>query len=440
MSIEDSPTTSYIVVPRKDYEGLFNKQYAQLTSLQKKVDPDLEREAFFETTLKTHYPKVYQEMIKNDFLLTRPTAIQHVAAAENAAEKNEHVQMAMQRQLDQVASGRQQHVKLSNPLYLFTQRYLSQLVRDSSLSPPKRRLLYTHLQNYAKRLPFYINRPLQRAEQGTQKNEATDNPPILIDDDDDEPKSSPGGRNERSKQLKDVVRRLRSQRTTPSALRRRVKEEVKSEEGPTLGWLSPLRQRQLDRRQPVKRLGSRTTKKEKGNIMEELTHLIGGGGRKKTSPAFGKNAATVKNVLLRKYPQYKNQLTPAFVRSTLETHSPAYSTTRVTTQQPKSFRGTSFCLPHPHYRWHVDLQDMTIFKRAGKRSKKGTEYNFMLVCVDNCSNFFMIELIKNKRAATVLNAVIKIIQRVKSMPVFIYCDKGSEFDNKLFTDRSTNGF
>ena len=26
------------------------------------------------------------------------------------------------------------------------------------------------------------------------------------------------------------------------------------------------------------------------------------------------------------------------------------------------------------------------------------------------------------------------------MPVFIYCDKGSEFDNKLFTDRWTNGF
>ena len=131
-STEDSP--SYVVVPRKDYEGLFNKQYAQLTSLQKKVDLDLEREAFFETTLKTHYPKVYQEMIKNDFLLTRPTAIQH--AAENA-EKNECIQMAMQRQLDQVASGRQRDVKLSNPLYLFTQRYLSQLVRDSSLPPPK---------------------------------------------------------------------------------------------------------------------------------------------------------------------------------------------------------------------------------------------------------------------------------------------------------------
>ena len=52
----------------------------------------------------------------------------------------------------------------------------------------------------------------------------------------------------------------------------------------------------------------------------------------------------------------------------------------------------------------------------------------------------MIELLKNKCAATLLNAMTKIIQRVKSMPIFIYCDKGSEFDNKLFTDWSTNGF
>ena len=64
----------------------------------------------------------------------------------------------------------------------------------------------------------------------------------------------------------------------------------------------------------------------------------------------------------------------------------------------------------------------------------------MLICVDDFSNFFMVELIKNKRAATVLNTMLKIIQRVKSVPIFIYCDKGSEFDNKLFKDQDTNGF
>ena len=129
--------------------------------------------------------------------------------------------MAMQRQLDQVASERQRRIKLSNPLYLFTQRYLSQLVRDSSLSPPKRRLLYTHLQNSAKRLPFYINRPLQKVKQSTQNNEADlKNPPIVIkdDDDNDEEPQSPGRRG-RSKQLTNIVRQLKEQqRTTPSSL------------------------------------------------------------------------------------------------------------------------------------------------------------------------------------------------------------------------------
>ena len=152
--------------------------------------------------------------------------------------------MAMQRQLDQVASGQQKHVKLSNPLYLFTQRYLSQLIRDSSLSPPKRQLLYTHLQNYAKRLPFYINQPLQRAEQGTQNNEADLNPPtIVIKDDHDYTNNEPRSPSRRgqSKQLSDVIHQLRSQRrATPSSIQREVKEEVKKEDDPTPSWLSRL--------------------------------------------------------------------------------------------------------------------------------------------------------------------------------------------------------
>ena len=142
-------------------------------------------------------------MIKNDYLLTRPTTIQH-ARDKNNGEKNECIQMAMQRQLDQVALGRQQRVKLSNPLYLFTQQYLSQLVKDSSLLPPKRRLLYTHLQNYTKRLPFYINRPLQKVEQSTKNNEDDLNPPIVINDDDNDEPQSPG-RKGRSKQLTNVI-------------------------------------------------------------------------------------------------------------------------------------------------------------------------------------------------------------------------------------------
>ena len=177
------------------------------------------------------------------------------------------------------------------------------------------------------------------------------------------------------------------------------------------------------------------TKKKKGNLID----LVISEYENTSSPAFGKNATAVREILLRKYPTEKKILTPAFVKNALEKHSSTYATTRVV-QRRKQFSGTSFYSRHPHHRWHVDLQDMTIFKKAGKLSKKGTVYSFMLVCVDDFSNFLMVELLPNKKAVTVLNGMIKIIKRVHAVPVFIYCDKGSEFDNKLFKDRETNGF
>ena len=125
MSREDNRPTSYVVVPRKDYENLYNRQYTQLTTLKKKLDPDEKCEAFFETTLKTHYPKVYQDMIQNDYILTRPTAIQQASKiSKEDSEKAEQVQMTMQRQLDDVVSGHQRRIKLTNPIYFFTQCYL----------------------------------------------------------------------------------------------------------------------------------------------------------------------------------------------------------------------------------------------------------------------------------------------------------------------------
>ena len=156
---------SYVVIPRKDYEDLYNKQYTQLTSLQKKVDPDLKRQSYFETVLKTHYPKVYQDMIRNDYILTRPVAID---AIKGTSETDEVTRANMQRQLSDVATNRQPRVKLSNPLYTFTRRYLSNLVNDSSISPHKRQLLYHHLHNYAKKIPVHINRPLTKTEATTQ--------------------------------------------------------------------------------------------------------------------------------------------------------------------------------------------------------------------------------------------------------------------------------
>ena len=156
---------SYVVIPRRDYEDLYNKQYTQLTSLQKKVDPDLKRQSYFETVLKTHCPKVYQDMIRNDYILTRPVAID---AIEGTSETDEVTRANMQRQLSDVATNRQPRVKLSNPLYTFTRRYLSNLVNDSSISPHKRQLLYHHLHNYAKKIPVHINQPLTKTEAATQ--------------------------------------------------------------------------------------------------------------------------------------------------------------------------------------------------------------------------------------------------------------------------------
>ena len=150
-------------------------------------------------------------MIRNDYILTRPTAIQRASSiSKEDSEKAKQVQMTMQRQLDDVVSGRQRRIKLSNPIYFFTRRYLDRLVKDSSLSLSKRQLLYHHLNNYAKRLPVYINRPLRRVEQATQDTardiERATNPPILVDDNnDDKPR---GNRQQCRSQLQSEVSRL----------------------------------------------------------------------------------------------------------------------------------------------------------------------------------------------------------------------------------------
>ena len=52
----------------------------------------------------------------------------------------------------------------------------------------------------------------------------------------------------------------------------------------------------------------------------------------------------------------------------------------------------------------------------------------------------MVEPIKNKQAKTVLNAFVKIVKRECALPTMVYCDNGSEFNNKLFMDTKTNGF
>ena len=109
------------------------------------------------------------------------------------------------------------------------------------------------------------------------------------------------------------------------------------------------------------------------------------------SPAFSKSANTVHAVLANKFP--KLHFTNRFVKDTLNELSTTYSRTRLVNKN-KHFFGTSFYSPHPHHRWHVDLQDMSIFRK----SNLSTMYNFMLVCVDDFSNYIMIKLLRDKKA------------------------------------------
>ena len=67
-------------------------------------------------------------------------------------------------------------------------------------------------------------------------------------------------------------------------------------------------------------------------------------------------------------------------------------------------------------------------------------YNFMLVCVDDFSNYIMIKLLRDKKAKTVHTAMINKIKETGAIPTTVYCDKGSEFDNRLFNDPKTNFF
>ena len=173
-------------------------------------------------------------------------------------------------------------------------------------------------------------------------------------------------------------------------------------------------------------------KKTTNNLQSIKRHVIDA-YQDTDSPAFSKSANTVRAVLANKFP--KLHFTNHFVKDTLNELSTTYSRTRLVNKN-KHFFGTSFYSPHPHHRWHVDLQDMSIFRK----SNISTMYNFMLVCVDDFSNYIMIKLLRDKKAKTVHTAMINIIKETGAIPTILYCDKGSEFDNRLFNDPKTNFF
>ena len=78
-----------------------------------------------------------------------------------------------------------------------------------------------------------------------------------------------------------------------------------------------------------------------------------------------------------KYPKFQGHLTNKFTKNFLEQSSITYSITRKP-RKNKFFHGTSFYSMHPHYRWHIDLQDMTIFRKAAGLKKGCLQFHSRL--------------------------------------------------------------
>ena len=73
---------------------------------------------------------------------------------------------------------------------------------------------------------------------------------------------------------------------------------------------------------------------------------------------------------------------------------------------------------------------MALFRQAAELKKDA--FNFLLVCMDNFSNYLMVEPIRDKQAKSMPEGFAKIVQREGILWAIVYCDKGTEFDNKTF--------
>ncbi len=78
--------------------------------------------------------------------------------------------------------------------------------------------------------------------------------------------------------------------------------------------------------------------------------------------------------------------------------------------------------------WGIDLSDMNMFM------KYNDDYRYILCVIDVFSKYAWCIPLKNKSAATVLNAVKSLIQQSHRTPQRIWVDKGSEFYNKKFEE------
>ena len=82
-------------------------------------------------------------MIKNDYITTGAQRIEEELEKVLDSKKRTQLNLQMTKQLDSVISGKQKPITLSNPIH-----FVNGIIKDSSVSPEKRRLLYSHLSHY----------------------------------------------------------------------------------------------------------------------------------------------------------------------------------------------------------------------------------------------------------------------------------------------------
>ena len=133
--------------------------------------------------------------------------------------------------------------------------------------------------------------------------------------------------------------------------------------------------------------------KDDEKIIKKIKMTITGSYHDPKSPAFGKSAQLVQQIVLKNLDtKHKHLLTLRLVRDMLEC-SVAYSNMRHLNKN-KHFHGTSFYSLHPHHRRHVDLQDMSLFREVVGLERKDA-FNFLLVCMNDFSNHIMVEPLRN---------------------------------------------
>ena len=148
--------SGYVVLPQKEYQKLYNRQFTELMTLKKKVDPEEKHETFLEATLKKHYPQVYQDMLKNGYIMTGSNCIESKLNKATTESECQRLNLQVTKQIDNIVSRKQKTIKLSNPVCFLAQEYVDSIVNESSVSPKKRHLLYAHLQQLAKHIPWYM--------------------------------------------------------------------------------------------------------------------------------------------------------------------------------------------------------------------------------------------------------------------------------------------